>query len=378
MSMRISRIAVGAALAAAVLMAAAALADIKAFNAAVKAGDHKTASAVAREIWQTWDKEQADTALMAREFGFTSYVAGDHAAARDFGQFLKDHGPGLARPDDQPATSRVLLAAANYRLAANDGTREALLAALKAREAAAGIDYMSVLAAEALYKADWSNGAWSKGAESGALAWRLLDRGGDQIALRALDARATAATAGFMAGPDKADYERIVDAHDAVVARIDAALDPRKRLAFAPLKYQLQAWASSVEEYFRASPQTGSNIPVRLSVRELAKPESAIFPDSVLTGGHCRYVEPSSWPTLQYPQAAAFRGMVGAVVVKVDIDAAGVPNTWEILAAVPVRKFAETVERAMPGLRFQRTKDDPPTCSLARTSYVFSVHFRIL
>jgi hypothetical protein len=38
----------------------------EAFNAAVTAGDHKTASTEAREIWKTWDKSKADTAFMAR------------------------------------------------------------------------------------------------------------------------------------------------------------------------------------------------------------------------------------------------------------------------------------------------------------------------
>jgi hypothetical protein len=365
-------------LGAACLLSTSAFADIKAFNAAVKAGDHKTASAEAKEIWKTWDKSKADTALMAREFGFTSYMAGDYAAARDFGQFLKDQGADLSTPDDQPATSGVLLAAANFRLDANDGIRGTLHAALKKREAVAGIDYMSVLAAEALYKADRASGAWGSTAETAGLAWRLLERAGEQTALRTLDARATAATAGFMSGPDKADYENIADAHDAVIAKIDAALDPRTRLTFAPLKYQLQAWVYSVEEYFRASQQTGSNIPVRLRARQLAKPAAAIFPDSALTGDQCKNVEPVSWPDLDYPQAAAFSGMVGTVVVKLDLDATGRPVKWETLAAVPARNFAKTVEDAMPSLQFQRTMKDASNCNLARTSYVFSVHFRML
>jgi TonB family protein len=374
---RISRLALAGAAIGAVFMAGAALADIKAFNAAVKAGDHKTASAEAREIWKTWDKSKADTALMAREFGFTSYMAGDYAAARDFGQFLKDQGASLATPDDQPATSRVLLAAANFRLEAKDGTRQALHDALKAREAVKGIDFTTVLAAEALYRADWASGVWIRAAETGGLAWRLLDRAGDPLALRALDARAAAATAGFMSGPDKDDYESIVDAHDAVVAKMDAALNPRTRLTFAPLKYQLQAWASSVTEYFRASQQTGSNIPVRLKARELAQPASAIFPEAVLTGGQCQQLEPVAWPDLRYPQPAMFSGMVGTVVMKLDVDATGRVTNWETLAAVPARNFAKAVEEAMPSVRFQKAKGEAPNCSLARTSYVFSVLFRM-
>ena len=99
----------------AILAAAPAFADIKAYNAAVKAGDYKAAAAEAKSVWATFDKTSPDTAGVAREFGFSSYVAGDYAAAHDFGQFLKDNGSTLPTPDDQPTVSAVLLAAAKGR-----------------------------------------------------------------------------------------------------------------------------------------------------------------------------------------------------------------------------------------------------------------------
>ena len=67
---------------------APAMADIKAFNAAVKAGNYKQAAVEAKSVWATWDRQDRDTAVMAREFGFVSYVAGDFAAARDFAQTI--------------------------------------------------------------------------------------------------------------------------------------------------------------------------------------------------------------------------------------------------------------------------------------------------
>ena len=44
------------ALACAAALTVPAFADIKAFNAAVKAGDYKTAAAEAEATWKTWDK----------------------------------------------------------------------------------------------------------------------------------------------------------------------------------------------------------------------------------------------------------------------------------------------------------------------------------
>src|SRR6185503_11214122 len=81
------------------LFAFPAFADMKAFNAAVKAGDYKTAAAEAKATWPTWNKSDPDTATVAREFGFVSYVAGDFAAAREYGAFLKEQGATLSKPD---------------------------------------------------------------------------------------------------------------------------------------------------------------------------------------------------------------------------------------------------------------------------------------
>jgi hypothetical protein len=93
---------------------APAFADVKAYNAAVKAGDYKTAAAEAETIWQTWDKQSPDTALMAREFGFAALVSGRNDLAQTFGAFLVQQGKLLHTPDDQPATSAVLKAVADF------------------------------------------------------------------------------------------------------------------------------------------------------------------------------------------------------------------------------------------------------------------------
>jgi TonB family protein len=358
-------------------LAGSAFADIAAFNAAVKAGDYKTAAAEAKAIWPTWDKTDRDTAVLAREFGFASYVSGNYADAKIYGQFLKEQGATLPVPDDQPATSRVLLAAANFRLKSDGGTRNDLLEALKGREAAAGIDNVSVLAAEALYKSDWSSGDWPGANETAGIAWRLLGRAGPALSHRALDARAIFASAGFLGGPDKDDYDNIVDAHDAVVAEINTAMDPRKRLAFAPLKYLLEAWSLSVQAYFRAGQQTGSNIPIRVKERELAEVEGAMFPESVMTGDQCAkpIVE---WPKIQYPAAAEYGGMVGTVIIKIDTNASGRVTDFETLAAVPARHFANAVEKAMPALVYKRSPTDAPNCNLAAKSRLVRISFRML
>lgn len=359
----------------AVTGAGVAFGDIKGFNAAVKAGDYRTAAMEAKTAWAEWDRSDPDTATVAREFGFASYVSGDFAAARDYGIFLRDSGKSLETPDSQPASSAVLLAAANFRLGATEATRGALFDALKAREAQAGVDNISVLGAEALYKHDWGKSDWAKASESAGLAWRLLERAGAQLGLRALDARAAAATAGFFSGPDKLDYDNIVDAHDAVVAAIDASDAPAKRLAFAPLKYQLEAWSMSMYNYFDSGQQTGTSIPIRVRERTLKTPEQAVFPEAALTGDQCDNLE-ADFPGLRYPQSAMYQNMVGTVIMKLEINDAGRVTGWETLAAVPARHFSEAVEKALPQTVFKPGSGSKAGCSIGRSAMIFRMTFR--
>lgn len=363
-------------LAAALAVAGAgmAFADIKGFNAAVQAGDYRKAAVEAKTAWASWDRSDPDTATVAREFGFASYVAGDFAAAREYGIFLRDNGKTLAKPDDQPASSAVLLAAAEFRLGASEATRAALINALKAREAMPGIDNISVLASEAVYKQDWGKADWPKAVESAGLAWRLIGRAGPSLALRALDARSAAATADFFHGPDKQDYDSIVDAHDAVVDAIDAELNPQKRLAFAPLKYQLEAWSMSMINYFDSGQQTGTSIPIRVKARTLKTTAQPIFPDAAITGDQCETLD-ADFTGLRYPQSAMYKNMVGTVIMKLTVNEQGRVSAFETLAAVPARHFAEAVEKALPQTVFRPGPGSKAGCSIARSTLIYRMSF---
>ena len=362
----------------AAISAGAALADIGAFNAAVKAGDFKTASVEAKGVWSTWNPSNPDTATVAREFGFASYVAGDFAAARDYGQFLRDKGGTLAKPDDQPATSRVLHAAANFRLAATDATRKDLFDALKARETAPGVDSISLLAAEALYKADWAAGRWDEVSASGMSAYRIISRGGDAVAVRALEARTTGAAGDFLSRRDKDDYERMVDTHDAIIDAIDAATDPKHRAALVKLSFTARAWALSILSALDTSSQTGSLIPVKAKYREMRNPERGYFDsDRSLSQGLACDIEVNT-NAFTYPRSALFKGMVGAVLMRFDIDEEGRVVDAEPLAAVPARQFSAAVMDAVPKIRFTRAAGSPSNCTVARKNYILTLMFGIL
>ena len=357
------------------LGAAPALADIKAFNAAVKAGNYKQAAAEARSVWATWDRQDRDTAVMAREFGFVSYVAGDYAAARDYGLFLKDHGASLPTPDDLLATSAVLLAAADFRLGANTSTRTELFNALKKREAAPGLDLQTALSAEALYMSDWGKGDWNKAWESAKLARTLLERGGSQLAPRALRARSSLVTAGFIKGRQTQDYAEIVDAHDAVIDAIDVATNAADRAELIKLKFHLNAWAYSVQSYFDASQQTGSNIPRQVRDRELKKPATALFPETTPEEIACKMEINTG--QVRYPDSQLFQGMVGTVILKLDVDHEGRISKPEVLASVPEAGFADPLMKSIHSASFKRARTAKPGCVMGTRSLVVPVVFRI-
>ena len=358
--------------------AGAALADISAFNAAVKAGDFKTASVEAKGVWATWNPSDPDTATVAREFGFASYVAGDFAAARDYGQFLRDKGGTLAKPDDQPATSRVLHTAANFRLAATDATRKDLSDALQAREAAPGVDSISLLAAEALYKADWAAGRWDEVNASGMSAYRIISRGGDAVSVRALEAQTTAAAGAFLSRRDKDDYDTMVDAHDAIIEAVDTATDPKRRAALVTLSFTARAWAHSILSALNTSSQTGSLIPIKAKYREMRYPERGYFDsDGSSSPGNACDIEVNT-NAFTYPRSALYKGMVGTVLMRFDLDEEGRVVDAETLAAVPARQFSAAVMDAVPKIRFTRISGSSSNCTIARKNYIFTLMFGIL
>lgn len=357
----------------ALFFTASAFGDIKAYNAAVTAGDFKQAAIEAKAVWAEWDRKDADTALVAREFGYISYVAGDYPAARDYGQFLKDNGKSLATPDDQPVASAVLLAIANFRLKPDDKTRDELFNTLKQRQTAPNIDRLSMLAAEALYAADLGSRDYRRAAESAEVAYAILSEGGNGLTIRSLNARAVLAISRFMGKRDKGTYLAIADSHDAIVDALDAATNAAQRGELIKLKFLMQAWTISVEAYLLAEDRFEKNVVKRFQGRSLKTPANAIFPESTPPQHRCKSEFLKG--NLRYPRSAAFKGLVGTVILKMDVDNEGRISNPEVLASVPEEQFAEEVLKSMPTARFRPASDAKPGCLMFSPSHVFMFSF---
>jgi TonB family protein len=365
---KISRGAIAALVAAIALMAPAAFADIKAFNTAVQKGDYKTAAAEARTIWPGWNKADPDTATVAREFGFISYAAGDYAAARDYGQFLKDQGASLAKPDDQPETSAVLLAASEYQLAANAGTRKQLFDALTARAAEPGFDNISYLAAESLLARDLADGDWKRAEESARVAGRLTATGGAAFESEQWKYRMYAAAAHYLRNSSRDAYQEIIGVHEGLVAAIDNAPSDAAAAKLAPIFWQARAWRSSMRSHIRSSymqlNRRSQDEKQDLAVKHPSRP--TVVPAETPENTPCPTKLDFKHPP-KYPSSALFRGFVGTVIVKVDVDASGKPSNASTLAAIPQATFSDAVMKMIGEMTIKPDKGyDASGCSLER------------
>jgi hypothetical protein len=369
----------------AVVLCGTAGADIKAFNAAVKAGDYKTAATEAETIWKTWNTADEQTALMAREFGFAALVAGRNDLARQFGQFLVDKGVSLPTPDSQPATSAVLFHVAEFKNRNGDPERRALREALLARNGAPGVDMTSVLSWEALYIGDWNAGDWA-GAQSDARAAAGFMSREKSLAYRQRNAEVTGAAASFLDGrvrvtKGRNDYHAaMADVHDAIIGDLNSATSQAQRSSLWSIKWKAEAWAMAIESYLQSSyAQIGSNISTKLEARPLALPASAQFPEDAFAANIPLCNGKFEGRRLMYPASREFQGTVGAVIAHLETGKDGKVIKAEVLAAVPAEVFADKVVETLGTWTFKPEKGvNTSTCRMNSRNHVYKVIFRIL
>lgn len=366
------------------LLAPAALADVKAFNKAVKAGDYKAAASEAEATWKTWDTSDAQTALLAREFGFAALISGRNELARQFGDFLVQKGATLPTPDDQPEVSAVLFRLADFRLKNGDAERRALREALLARDSAAGADMTSVLAWQALYVGDW-NARDLESAQSDAAAAAKFFKRQKALLLLQRKAEVAQASAAFLQGRGRITrgrnnyYSAMADVHDAIVMDINAAPTPAQRGSFFEVKWEAEAWALAIASYLTSSgQQIGSNISADLEPRRLLQPDHVQYPEDAAVAE--RPVCPGKFEgrKLFYPASKDFQGLVGSVIARIETDAAGKVTNTEVLAAVPLNSFSDQVVGTVNTWVYRPANGvDTASCRLKSRNHSFKVIFLI-
>lgn len=366
------------AIASACFAASAAHADIAAFNAAVTKGDYKAAAAEAASTWPTLDKTRADIRVIAGEFGFMSYIAGDYASARKFSDFA------TTAVDGAPANPQhlVLLRLSEMKLDPSDATRAKLAAAVTERVNDPSADTISFLASDALVKRDFSLARWQDVQESAALGIKLTSAAGADYALENRQYQLFDIVAEFMIWHDVKSWDRLRALDDLIKADIrDAATDEAAR-RFVPLDHMVSAWFETVDVSIRGQdvnmrPRDAALKAVAEARKTLRQSDRfrALF-DVHLDLDSCQRVSIES-TRVQYPYSAAFRKLIGAVILHVDIDENGAVSNPQILAAVPSKPFGDAILENITRMRYRPGKKWSENCSLAEKGHVIIYRFQV-
>jgi len=358
-------------------------ADIKSFNAAMGARDYKVAAAAAASVWPTLDPSRDDYAIIAREFGFAAYLAGDFAAAKTYGEAAVTASEALNEDDVSRTGSRVLARLAEHKLGPSGQTRARLHEALVARAGAPDLDLTSYFAAEALALYDFDRGAWKDSVSSAGLAQQLSERGGSAFVVSALRFELLGRAANYL---DRNSLEALRDL-DAlwarVVARIAEAPSDKEAESLVPVYYEVDAWHTTIEMHLEAIGRL-RNVKEREKRAEAAR-ETPAYKAALkrfrppLPPGVCKITPVKNLPVPKYPSSALFRGMQGTVVMRLDIDEAGrVVSEPDVFVAVPVKHFAKAASDGARNFRFEKAKDFEPGCTMAQKGYVLTMVFNIL
>ncbi len=369
--------------AAACLVCIPASADIKTFNEKMTAQDFKGAAAEAEATWPTLDKSRDDIAIIANEFGFASYLAGDLAAARTFAQFVVDSRATGLEADQLRVTSMVLLRLAEYAEAPTANARNNLYSAVRFSTDVPGIDMTTYLGLEAVLAYDLKTSSWAAAVDSARLAATTTERGGRDFMVRSRRFRLLAEVADFMLSNKKPNYDNLDALVDVVRNEVNAAPTEAEAEEMTEIYWDVFAWRDALRLHLEALNITRSKheqkdeetSPAERDTRLLGKvSDHGLFS----TNTRVREIMLSrSRDTGLYPSQAFKNGMQGVVVLKVDVDKNGkVPNP-RVLAAAPEKYFGESL--VSKHRRFQVSPGETwgPTRTLQRTGHVITVNFPI-
>ena len=342
----------------AVLLAStSAQADIKSYNASVKARDFKAAAADAVSTWPTLDKSRADIAIIAREFGFTALVAKDFAAAKTFGEAAVAASATLSESADLRATSDVLRDVANHKLSPSPATRDQLVRSLEARVGQGGLDLISYFAADVATAYDFERGAWAEAQASASLSRKLSQQGGALYQVYAFRFDLFANVAEYMRTRDVKVYAQLVTLRRETIAAIDAAPSDAAADPIADFYWEVEAWRSSIGQHL-------------VSRRKMK------WPDSPEVNPY-RTEDRSTRRDIRYPSSALFKGLIGVVMLRVDIDAQGAASNPEIVTAVPDKYFGEAVLRSVNDIRYKPGEKWGAECTLVQPGRVITFEFTV-
>lgn len=354
-----------------------ALADIRTFNEGMQAKDYKKAAVAAASAWATLDKARPDIAVIGREFGFAALMVGDFEAARDYGRAAVAGGNAAGEDQASRVSSEVLLQMADLKVTNSDGAREKLFAALQASAALPGIDIVSYLAANALVAHDMERGRWKRTQASAALAETLTGRG-SSYAAEAFRFGLVRSMAQFMDERDMDSYNGMLQLQGRLREAINTAPTDAAAAGLVPLYWETTAWTMTVASALRGD-RDFSESKVDDSALAAIDPASRVarLLGQARPPGACALKQAPNSPKGRYPGSARYQGLVGTVLMSVDVDAAGKVTDVEVLASAPEKHFGEAAVKAARNFIYMAAPESPQGCTLAQDDLRVSVMFQI-
>lgn len=357
------------------LAGAPAIADIKSFNAAMKDRDYARATTAAASAWASLDKSRDDLAIIAREFSFAAYLAGDYVAAKAYSEAAISAGATLGEEPVLRAASDVLFRMSSFKLVPKAETRDELHASLTTRAGLPGVDLVAYMAADAMTAFDFERGAWKEAEASAALGSRLSAAGGANFVIYAYRFELFENVAAYLRARDVAPYERLVALKEKIIATINASPSDEIAEPFAKFYWEVEAWRNS----------TGVHLVGR---RKMKWPEEDAYParrpeDRAVRLLSLRTDEDRCESKIdmrrdtQYPSSALYKGLIGTVILRIDVDEKGDASNPEIVTSVPDAFFGDAVLKGAKYIRYKPGEKWPAGCSLAHTQRYVTFQFMI-
>lgn len=358
-----------------VAMTGTAASDIRSFNAAMQAKDYKTAAAEAAATWPTLDKSRGDLAIIAREFGFAAFMAGDYEAARTFAAATL----AAAGDNELRIGAELLLGLSEFKLTPSNATRDKLQAALEGSATLPGIDLVTYVGINALTAYDVDNDSWTAAQVSAALGERLTGRGAG-ASVDNLRFGLIRASANYVVNRDVASYRSIIALSQRVFDAIDGAASDDEAAKFEPVYWQLRAWEISAVQQLDAKEDFKEDKPGQGGSRRIGARVARLYANEPPAGA-CKTSVPSFDQPVPYPHQVLNRGrggkVAGVVLLKVDIQQTGTISNMRILAAVPQRYFGDAVYGVGNRIKFMKAPEATAGCSLAQKDKVFTYVFEM-
>jgi len=271
----------------------------------------------------------------------------------------------------------VLLHMADLKVPESGEARDRLFNALQASSALPGIDNMSYLGANALVSHDLDRDRWKSVRASAAVAEMLTGRGA-AYAAEAYRFGLAGAMAQFMDDRDMGSYNGLLSLSRRLREAINKAPTDEAAAGLVPVFWETQAWSMTVASALRASRDfsaakvedgaTAAGQAGDRAVRLLYPPRPV---------GVCQAVRSAASPSTRYPASARFQGLVGTVLLSLDLDSAGKVTKADVLAAAPEKHFGEAALKAAREFIYIPSQQSSQGCSRAQENMRLIVEFTI-